>query len=430
MKNYKISVLVVLLLTMTLSCSPSEKKEANGKIIDVAGSVGGGRIIDISEVAKDIQYIPLETSAASLVGEYRSIHYENGTIYIRDRTDTLKMFDEEGKLVRKFCRRGRGPQEYSFWDNLNVTPKNGDIVINTLDEHVSILKYDKEGKFIRKFNTPEDGNFRTMWPIWLNDNAYVATIVSFLDKPDYSAVVYDSLGQIKLLVPMPKLAPYQVFREDGFSPETDVISVGEEAKPKTKRLDNPERTLLYRYKNKMRVVFETNDTVLSIGKNLQIDTPYIFNYGKYRNNSMDRSSIGGNTGKHVSLMGKNQILESEGFLFMKLALRDYAHEPYEKIRKDGNGTYVLNDSYAIFNKKTDKFSFLNQTEKGVLGFRENLMAGPPFWPTYVSDDNSLVMMIPAYSLIEYANSHKVSEKLAKIVKNLKDTDNPIVVIAK
>ncbi len=423
---------MVLLLTMTLSCSQSEIKEANGKIIDVAGSVGGGRIIDISEVAEDIRYIPLETSAASLVGEYRSIHYENGTIYIRDRTDTLKMFDEEGKLLRKFCRRGRGPQEYSFWDNLNVTPKKGDILINTLDEHVSILKYDKEGKFIRKFNTPEDGNFKTMWPLWLDDNTYVATIGVFFDKPDYSAVVYDSLGQIKLLVPMPKLAPYQVFREDDLSSETDVISVGEEAnpKPKTKCLFNPERTLLYRYKNKMRVVYETNDTVLSIGNNLQIDTPYIFNYGKYRNNSMDRSSIGGNTGKHVSLMGKNQILESEGFLFMRVALREFAHEPYEKNRAGGNGTYALTDSYAIFNKKNDKFSFLNQTEKGVLGFHENLMGGPPFWPTYISDDNSLVMMITAFSLIEYANSHKVSEKLAEIVKNLKDTDNPIVVIAK
>ena len=180
----------------------------------------------------------------------------------------------------------------------------------------------------------------------------------------------------------------------------------------------------------MRILYETNDTVLSIGNNLQIDTPYIFNYGKYRNNSMDRSSVSANKGKHVSLMGKNQILESEGFLFLRVVLREFAHEPYEKTRSGGNGTYALTDSYAIFNKKNDKFSFLNQTEKAVLGFRENLMDGPPFWPTYISDDNSLVMMIPAYSLIEYANTHKVSEKLAKIVKNLKDTDNPIVVIAK
>jgi hypothetical protein len=40
------------------------------------------------------------------------------------------------------------------------------------------------------------------------------------------------------------------------------------------------------------------------------------------------------------------------------------------------------------------------------------------------------MVIPALTLIEYAETHTVSPKLAVIVKNLKDTDNPVVVIAK
>jgi hypothetical protein len=259
----------------------------------------------------------------------------------------------------------------------------------------------------------------------------VARIELFLDKPDFSVVAYDSLEQIKLLVPMPKLPPYMVFAAPKPAPYLNPANgkiVYEMDESDIKKLVNPDRTILYRFQNNMRIVYESYDTVLSITTNMKIDTPYIFNYGKYRNSSME--NISASKGKHISLFGRNQIMESDDYLFMQFALRDFAHEPYGKMNAKGNATYAINDSYAIFNKKNDKFSFLNQTEKGLLGFRENLMDGPAFWPTYISEDNSLIMVIPALTLIEYAATHTVSPKLAEIVKNLKDTDNPVVVIAK
>lgn len=426
------SQILLLIVLFSTSCS-EQKNEKSLKIIDVAGSVGGGRIIDISEVVEDIRYIPLETTEYSLVGEGVRVSYEKGRIYITDRTSILKIFDNEGKFLRNFDRRGRGPLEYPNKVNLYVEPKSGNILIDVVDGNASVYKYDQEGRYLGKFKTPQDGKYKTMWPIWLDDNTYVARIGLFLDKPDFSVVAYDSLGQIKLLVPMPKLPPYKVFaprKPVGLLNPTDGKIVYERDESGIKKLENPDRTILYRFRNNMRIVYESYDTVLSITTKMKIDTPYIFNYGKYRNNSMERSSISASKGKHISLCGRNQIMESDDYLFMQLALRDFAHEPYGKINAKRNETYAINDSYAIFNKKKSKFSFLNQIEKGVLGFRENLMDGPPFWPVYISDDNSLVMVIPALTLIEYAETHTISPKLAEIVKNLKDTDNPVVVIAR
>jgi len=427
------SQILILIVLFSTSCS-EQKNEKSLKIIDVAGSVGGGRITDISEVAKEIRYIPLETSEMSLVSDRPRVIYENGRIYINDRTDSIKIFDNDGKLVGKFCRRGRGPEEYPHSENIYVVPKNGNILINTRNESLSIFKYDKEGEFIGKFSMPRNAKFSIDSPYWLNDNSYMSAIQTYTDKPESSVVIYDSLGKVSLLLPIPKLPSYQIFEEVkpiGLLDRNGKI-VYEKLESDIKRVRNPDAPKFYRFKDKIRVVYDSNDTVLSIGANLQVDTPYIFNYGKYRDYSMDRSSIRGTKGKHIILTGRNgeSIFETDGFLLMQFALRDYAHEPYYKSTADGKGTYAPNNSYAIFKKESGKFSFLNQTEKGVLGFRENLMGGPPFWPTYVSNDNSLVMIISAASLIEYASNHKVSAKLAEIVKNLNENDNPVVVIAR
>jgi len=434
MKNTTIIALAILLLTVPFSCSQSGKEEVTKKIIDVAASVGGGRIVDLEEVANDIRYIPLETSSLSLVGDLRNNTFEKDLIYFQDRTDSVIIFDKDGQFLRKFCKKGRGPQEYPYAVELFVEPNSGEIIVNSVDDSFRVLRYDIFGKLVSKFITPVPTKFRTVHPRLLEGNTYVASINTYRDKPEFSAVVYDSLGNTKLLIPIPKLAPYKMFKSIGDKVASgSMVMVFKEGAPMSainKMVPNPDEPFLYKFGNNMRLVYDSNDTILSIGKNLQLDTPYIFNYGKYRDNSMDRSSISMEKGKHISLSGRRKVMESESFLFLQFALRGYAHEPYQKPRAGGNGFYPLNDSYAIFNKENGKFSFLNQTEKGVLGFRENLMGGPPFWPTYVSNDNSLVMVISAASLIEYASNHTVSPKLAEIVKNLNENNNPVVVIAR
>jgi len=424
-------IIVVASIFVSFSCSPNKEKEVKDlRVIDVAGSVGGGRITDISEVAKEIRYIPLETSTASLVGRIVRVIYENDRIYIRDITDSIKIFDNDGKFLRNFGRRGRGPQEYLFPGNIYISPHNGSLIINSTGGYV--FKYDSTGKFISKFVPSKKQKIGIDDPLWLNDTTYVAAIRFYNDKPKFSAVVYDSLGEVKFLIPIAKLPAYQIFSE--LKP-TALLGPGgkrtyQNKESKVKILISPDVPFSLRYKDKIRLVYESIDSVLSIGSDLLVDTPYIFNFGKFRNYSMDRSSISATKGKHISLMGRDEIMETDNFLLLHVALRDYTHEPYGKISANGKRTYVLNDSYAIFKKKTGEFSFLNQTEKGVLGFRENLLGGPPFWPAYVSYDNSLVMVISAASLIEYASTHTVSPKLAKIVKNLNENDNPVVVIAK
>ncbi|MDD2419897.1 MAG: hypothetical protein WC077_05205 [Bacteroidales bacterium] len=49
---------------------------------------------------------------------------------------------------------------------------------------------------------------------------------------------------------------------------------------------------------------------------------------------------------------------------------------------------------------------------------------------YISQDGYMVNHIDAFTFIEYAKAHKVSEKFKKIAAGLKDTDNLVLIRVK
>lgn len=45
------------------------------------------------------------------------------------------------------------------------------------------------------------------------------------------------------------------------------------------------------------------------------------------------------------------------------------------------------------------------------GFRDDIEQGPPFVPTYLSEDNYMITLCFAHTLIEYASNNEVSDPL-------------------
>ncbi len=119
-------------------------------------------------------------------------------------------------------------------------------------------------------------------------------------------------------------------------------------------------------------------------------------------------------------------------MILRFYLNDYCQEPYEIAHSNKNGTSIFKyrDSYALYNKKTGAFTLMNQPVKNMLGFRENIKNGPPFLPVSISSDFQACALFTASQIIEYAQTNDVKGELKEIVKGLKDTDNPIVAIAK
>jgi len=75
--------LLTLLVSLIVSCA-NRQETIPVHIIPVARTVGEYNLLNLSEYATGIRYIPLETNDSALIGNISTMSYENEKIFIRD----------------------------------------------------------------------------------------------------------------------------------------------------------------------------------------------------------------------------------------------------------------------------------------------------------------------------------------------------------
>jgi len=96
--------------------------------------------ITLSEIADDINYIPLDNSyPLGLI--YDNIEFINNSIFLSVKDIGVLVFDRIGKTLRKIGSKGRGPGEYVY---------NYMFTVDENTESVYVLDYNEIGKVFSK----------------------------------------------------------------------------------------------------------------------------------------------------------------------------------------------------------------------------------------------------------------------------------------
>ena len=240
----------------------------------------------------------------------------------------------------------------------------------------------------------------------LSDKCYILStpIKHKENNLNYSSVVIDSTSKVLLTTKYPK-------RVKDFVNKLPIINRVPGLTPS-----------IFRYKNEIRIINGNDENIISIDNELKVDTVFKINYGKYnRNNSQNE--------EYKVLDQFKYFFESSSYLFMQFRTNSL---PFKKRQVHNvNGKIVsLSVVCSFFNKKTGDFTFIDPCEVDQFGFVDDINNGPAIWPLYISYDDYMVSMIEAYKFIEYAQTHKVSDKFKKIADGLKEDDNPVVVLVK
>jgi len=403
--RHLIFFIIPLLLVQPGCSTDNQKTETDLKIIDVAGGVGKSRLINISDIADSVEYVPLETNPESILTPLHRIFYEKGTVYYPQNNGNIQIFDSKGKYVQTFNRCGRGPEEYEQLEYIDINNVNGNICIVTFKR---ILEYTKNGVFIKTIAFPDEESFKryTVLPFKNLCEFYILAKSSMYIHSIYSAFVIDTLSKIRIKIDTPR----------------DQLDLLKDRKDNLQAMD----TYLFKFKDKIRVVSGNNEAILSIDHNLSVDTAYIINYGKYNIVNAGSEKI---TPESPYLWRKSKFVESNNYLFMEIHVGSLPGKPMTMINLSGK-EWNIPISYSFFNKNTGEFTFLDQPEINQMGFADDIEGGPAIWPKYVSSDNYMISYIPAEVFIAYAESHKVTEKFKTIAAGLKETDNPVLVKVK
>jgi hypothetical protein len=407
MTNIKklINTTIILLL---LSCNSSNDQINDSRVLDIEGNIGKGGVVKISEIADEVLYIPLETNNECLVNEpNRGVKYYSGLIYIvsSENPQHIKIFDTTGRYIRTFNRFGRGPQEYDYIQRLRIESATNNILISTPTQ---LCEYTQEGLFIRRVLLPSVNfidryGFREF--IKINDNRYVLS-VSINKNSKYSAIVIDSLSDVKALVKYPEseIALQQNLWGSMFNP------------------------YMYKFKNDVRIINSNDEYVITLNEDVKFDTAFIFNYGKYKMTAKNTPNKPSMNDKYIDR--SSLVYESDRYLFLQFNMRGLAKKHFVIYYEYSSKYKIFPIAYSYFDKKTGEFNFIYQPEKNQFGFLDDIGGGPALWPIDISDDGYMICYLNALEFLEYAKSSKASDSFKKIAETLKDSDNPMIVRVK
>ena len=395
----KTTIILILISLFFAGCHSNSKLETI-PVIDVGNVVGTGNILNLSDFADSIHYVKLNTTENNLITYASQFSYEDELFFFLDTESVVKLYNKDGTFKQNIGKLGQGPEEYPFCTGFDYFPGLNEILLHGSQ---SFLFYDLEGNFKRRIKLYENNTNRRSISLYqkvlyFNPTTFVSDITSW-DNASYKFLVFeDSLQIIKGL---PNNKP---FDKGG----------------KNTRMPNIEDGVMYYYANSIVHYKPYEDTIFTIDKDLNIKEYMIFDYGKYKYSSMDLS-------KSIIV---SKIQESSGYLFLKFAFGNLAPEPFEDYNDWGRKT-INHFVCGIFDKKTRKLTLLNQARKGELGFKNDIDGGPSFWPKYVNRNGEMVSYCQADEFIEaFEGKENIPDNVKEILKNLKDDDNPIIVIAK
>ena len=407
----------IFLIVLFLSCSG--KREIKDKtIISVADAVGTGEILNLSDYAKSVKYIPLETNDSVLIGRLKTMLKVDDKFVIHDapfgQTGKCLLFEQNGRFVTQIGRIGQGAGEYSYLWNIDENTLNETIFLYTLP---ICQEYNASGDLVYEMHKIDSTGYRPNFILCLGTNQYIATVPTRKLR-EYKAFLYekDKNENLKVI----RMYPNYFQREKiGISKNSAGTTDGK----------------FYRDKDRVRYWHSWDDTIFTFNKELDLVPAYIFDLGTYKAPIEWMSSLRRDYDK-VGYVFPQHIIESDQYLFIHFSCGRNAPEKYEYVSRGSSPggwfdrSLVNVEVYGLFDKSTGNLTLLNQPVKyKYLGFRNDLDGGPVFWPKYVSAENEMVTWFTADELLDiYEQLPNPSAELKALVKKLSPDDNPVLMI--
>ena len=353
-----------------------------------------GTELSISEIAGDIQYIPLATD--SLLANIMKVIYSEGVYFVKDNKSKFLRFDENGRLLNQIGRRGKGPGEYLYVSDFVIHPVTRNIFVSG-GKPDQILAYSPEGKFLKpipltiKYVTSMGISDKNLFLFYFDGAQHIEKNMELIDTEGSILKSYTNKYKFEKGRAMV-----------GFASECLMYPV--EGKLHFKEIFSD--TLFYLDGEKMipEMVLNSEDRQFTP----EIRTKVIKEYS---------ADPRGSSESLVKSVIQNNLLETRNYLF-------YSYGYDRKVRM------------LIYNKSTGKKTEIDSKT----GIKNDWDGGPNIQLKMNKDDNTVFSWVNAFELKQYVASEtfknstpKFLEKkkeLEKLANSLNENDNPVLMLVK
>ena len=376
----KLYTITLLLASMLLSCGGGKGEAQKQKVSDGLWTFDVTKKYPTKEIyiqdIADVDYIPLETNDSILWRGREVLYLDDDYIVGANRNNGVYFHDGKGKVLNMFNKMGQGPKEYLDMYKVQYDKKSDEIYINDMFKY---YVYDKEGNFKRSFQGIEDKLYSRIEQFFiLNEDE----LIQYNYNNHYTRVsrlTGEHLGDIKL----------------GVADST---------------------TTLHFRKNNM--IFNTIVSHFTKDKEGYIITSFSSDTTYLLTSNLQLKSIG------VRILPVSSQDVPVFLLPVKNTPRYYFMSTIKKEDSFPVKAYMMD-------KKTNQIYYLKDyfKNKDYIGLKVHL---DMFGPSVLADlpNNVCVQSLNITKLCEAYEEGKLSGKLKDIAANLKEDDNPVLMIIK
>jgi hypothetical protein len=354
-KLFKIAFLTINLLLLFSSCDDNIKIQITE--YNLKDYVYSDSAVFLNDIALDIDYIKLETSDSSYIGDIHQLDKDGSDLFILDRHYKITHFNDKGCFVNTIGQIGEGPGEFLEPIAFALFPKKEIIAV-----------YDVAKKKIILFNYTADyiSEFR---------------ISVFALKIENLA---DSL--ITVAIPFPEIVSNNNYGVSIFNLEGDLTDrvINRKKEVSNRHFDSNSpiegRQFLKKAGDKVKYWEMGNDTVYSISLNGKVEREYLI-----CNSTQDKSNSSGDIVENSIWYGK--ILDTDSYLFISPCILNNEVKSLMVNKSEGNGYNIM-----VHNN-------LNKSLQLQSGIINNIDGGWPINPINITSSGDIYTTFFGHELI-------------------------------
>jgi hypothetical protein len=380
----------LLIIIIIILCSCKRKDTSSIKEIDLL-SPPESEIINLSEIATDVNYVPLQTNESSLIRYIINFKTVNGKFYINTQKELI-CFNNNGYFLYKLDQEGRGPGEYQFIGDFDIS-YNDEILIFLDSRRVMIfINVDNKFVFYKTLNLENDPSNVDFIPGQTN------ILISYycVGNEPFRNLIINLNGDT--LKPVPNSYKYTKVSQMMFASVFENIN--------------------YSLDNKLYFKYWLSDTVFSIDQSNNITPSLILNSEGNQLTSSILANLSSIEQMSESII-VSFIIESSHYLFYRYTYKKVVYfRVYDKVAQKTMGKTMESSTQA----------------KWVI---DDIIGGVDFEPRYCIN-GTLYSWVEAITLKNYVSSEKFKNSIVKdpekkkaletLAYSLKETDNPVLIV--
>lgn len=414
MKKELISAVGILLLTG--ACSNAPKSGSASTTIDIENGMNHLVELKMSDIAKEIRYVPLETNDSSLVGRDPSIKLLKDKILVMTGKQALLFDKETGKYLCSVGHIGEDPAGYSG----TACWIGSDGLLYFFRQPNQLVQYDQNGKFVGKISlqdTKGNANIRNAFGFYdISDNGIIGHCSNLMGDDPNTLIFYDKSGtrQDSLLNKVAPLTPKST---------EDILSF--EIRKGKEKYGNIGGIIMVKYQDQSQVAsFPAAPVLWKSGKETRFKELFTDTIYTVKGNRLE-PYLAFNTGKwHWPVEERNSVEKNEDQILISYVTENEHHIFFQFIKGMHTAEPIL---YNGIYEKTSQSTTLGVATGGI---KDDLTHFTSFYPSECTSDGEYAYIIDAGTALDWLDKNPQADlsKLA-FLKNIDEDSNPVVVIA-